>query len=47
VSLAEPSLQNIPKDFDVELTEELRTRALGELTLFKSRWKTFTIEKSS
>jgi len=29
VSLHEPNLQNIPKDFQVELTEDLKTRALG------------------
>ena len=29
VSLQEPNLQNIPKDFPVELTSELRRRALG------------------
>ncbi len=36
VSLAEPSLQNIPKDFDVELTDDLKARALGKkhLTFF-------------
>jgi hypothetical protein len=31
VSLAEPSLQNIPKDFDVELTDDLKARALGKI----------------
>ena len=29
VSLQEPNMQNIPKDFSVELTSELRTKALG------------------
>ena len=29
VSLQEPNMQNIPKDFPVELTSELRRRALG------------------
>ncbi len=33
VSLAEPSLQNIPKDFDVELTDDLKARALGKIHL--------------
>ena len=29
VSLQEPNMQNIPKDFHVEVTSELRRRALG------------------
>merc|ERR550519_353478 len=37
VSLHEPNVQNIPKDFELQLTDELKSKALGRRSLVRRR----------